>query len=69
MTVSYGTLVRVLLGIADVVGRQLDGPLVQGGQEALCEGHFGHDRSLETAVQCVSFCEISQVCELSSLCK
>jgi hypothetical protein len=52
---TYGALVGVLLGITNVVRRQLDRLLVQSGQEALCESHFGHDCSLETPVQRVSF--------------
>jgi hypothetical protein len=45
-----------------VVRGQLDWLLVQSGQEALCESHFGHDCSLETSVQRVSFGEEIQVC-------
>jgi len=59
---THGTLVGVLLRVADMVRRQLDGLLVQSGQEDLCEIDFGHDRPLETTVQSVAFCEISQVC-------
>lgn len=61
--ITYGTLVRVLLWVADMVGRQLDGLLVQSGQEYLCEVDFRHDRPLESSVQSIAFCEISQVCE------
>ena len=61
-TVTYGALVGVLLWIADMVGRQLDRLLVQSGQEDLCEIDFRHDRPLETTVQSIAFCEISQVC-------
>jgi hypothetical protein len=45
-----------------MVRRQLDGLLVQRGQEGFGEVHFGHDRSLESTVQSIVFCEISQVC-------
>lgn len=62
-TRTYGTLVGILLWVADMVGRQLDGLLVQSGQEDLCEIDFGHDRPLESSVQSITFCEISQVCE------
>jgi hypothetical protein len=61
--VTYGALVRVLLWVADMVGRQLDRSLVQSGQEDLCEIDFRHDRPLESTVQSIAFCEISQVCE------
>ena len=61
-TVTYGALVGVLLWVADMVGRQLDRLLVQSGQEDLCEIDFRHDRPLETTVQSIAFCEISQVC-------
>lgn len=39
----YGTLIRVLSGIADMVGRQLDGFLVNRHQERLGEGKLAHD--------------------------
>jgi hypothetical protein len=61
-TVTYGALVGVLLWVADMVGRQLDRLLVQSGQEDLCEIDFRHDRPLESTVQSIAFCEISQVC-------
>nr|POE78501.1 protein ytp1 [Quercus suber] len=40
---TYGTLVRVLSGIADVVGRQLDRPFVEGREKGFGKGDFGHD--------------------------
>jgi hypothetical protein len=46
-----------------VVGGKLDWPLVQTGQEGLCESHFRHDRSLESTIQSIALCEISQLCE------
>jgi len=60
-TITYGALVGVLLWVADMVGRQLDRLLVQSGQEDLCEIDFRHDRPLESSVQSIAFCEISQV--------
>ena len=62
-TRTYRTLVGILLWVANMVGGQLDRLLVQSGQEDLCEIDFRHDRPLETTVQSIAFCEISQVCE------
>ena len=45
-----------------MVRRQFDRLLVQSGQEDLREVDLRHDRTLETAVQSIAFCEISQVC-------
>jgi len=61
-TRTYRTLVGILLWVANMVGGQLDRLLVQSGQEDLCEIDFRHDRPLETTVQSIAFCEISQVC-------
>lgn len=43
MLSAYGTLIGILPGIADMVGGEFDGPLVDGGEELLGEGDFGHD--------------------------
>lgn len=61
---TYGALIRVLLWVADMVCGQLDRLLVQSGQEDLCEIDFGHDRTLESTVQSIAFCKVSQVCGL-----
>lgn len=39
---------------------ELDGLLVQGGQESLCKGDFGHDGALEGCVKRIVFGEESQ---------
>lgn len=43
-----------------MVGRQLDGPLVQRGQEGFGKRHFGHDDFLEPGIQRV-LGEVGQV--------
>jgi len=58
---TYRALVRILPGIADMVGRELDWLPVQRGQEGLCEGHLGHYGALEAAVQSVVFSKVRQV--------
>lgn len=51
---TYGTLAGVLSWVADMVGRELDGSLVDSGQERLGEGDFAHDVFLESREQALS---------------
>lgn len=39
----YGRLIGIFPWIADVVGGEFDGAFVDGGEELLGEGDFGHD--------------------------
>lgn len=38
-------------GIGDCIRGELDGPLVEGCEEGLCEGCFGHDVGCEVGVE------------------
>ena len=49
-----------------MVGGQLDGSLVGGGEELLGEGDFGHDDALEGGVERVVFGEVRQFVDISS---
>ena len=61
---TYGTLAGIFSRVADVVCRQLDGPLVQRGQEGFGKGDFGHDDLLEAGVQrfFVERLQVDRVC-------
>lgn len=48
---TYRTLVRIFPGIANVVGGELDGLLIERRQELFGKGDFRHDVLLEGGVQ------------------
>lgn len=54
--VSYRSLVGVLSRIADMIGWQFDGALVECCQEGLCKGDFGHDVLLKLREQRFLLC-------------